>query len=88
LISKIEAPCLMASLAITKILNAEGALVVMASQATLCSRRGMMHQWLWRGDLSSLRHACPDVMTVITTKPLTRVVLRMTEIHTVGNRLC
>jgi hypothetical protein len=85
--SIVEVPSLMASFAVAEILCPESPLVVMAGRAALGSPRGVMHQRLWRCDLSCLRHPGLDVVTIITTEPLAPTVPGMTEIHPVSVRL-
>jgi hypothetical protein len=79
--SKVEVCRLMTLLAITKILDAEGTLVVMTSQATLRARRCVMHQRLRRRDLLCQCNRGSNVMAIIATQSLSRAVLGVTEIY-------
>jgi hypothetical protein len=49
-----------------KIIAAKRTLSVVTSHATLAATRGVMIERLRRGDLSSLRHSCSDLMTLST----------------------
>jgi hypothetical protein len=76
---------LMTTLAVREILYAEGALVVMATHATLRAGRRMMHQRYWRCDLSGLRHPRPDVVTHAATQSLIRAMPGVAEADLVSH---
>lgn len=76
----------MATLAVGKIIAAEGAAVVMTGHAALRAGGGMVHERLGRADLSPLRQPRPDVVTVVATESLPRAVPGVAEINPEGLR--
>ena len=78
----------MTPLAIPKIFDTEGALIVVASRTALRASLCMMHQRLRRCDLPGLWYPGSDVVAIITTQPLTLAVPGMAEIHFVSVGPC
>jgi hypothetical protein len=86
--SKIEVSSLMASFTIPEILYTESSPVVVASRTALRASLCMMHQRLRRCDLPGLLHPGSDVVAIITTQSLTRVMPGVAEIHFVSIGPC